>query len=75
VLVLQSMATRKKPFCELVASARIAKNWTQLQLAQELGCSVGTVRAIEGGFLSPKKPGYADKAAATLGIAIDEVQT
>ena len=46
------------PFGAWVKSRRKAHDWTQADLADQVGCSVKTIEKIEGGALRPsKQPG------------------
>lgn len=60
----------RKPSDHPIAKARMAKGWTQAQLADAMGVNTGTISNWESGFRKPKASSL-QRIADTLGVPVD----
>jgi putative transcriptional regulator len=55
-----------------IREARVAKNWTQAELAEHIGVSRKTINTVENGVFVPSTI-LALKLAKTLGISVEDL--
>jgi transcriptional regulator with XRE-family HTH domain len=60
---------------EQIKAARTEKGWTQTELAEKLGVSLGSVAGWEGGKTEPKRDRILSAITKVLGIEFPEEET
>ena len=64
-------STQRSPLARNIERLRIARGWTQPQLAQRAGVSQGSVSKIESGTATEIRRQTQEKIAAAFGISAD----